>query len=103
PDHQASAEPAEVGALVRGIRTIEAALGDGRKVAAASESATAAVARKSLVALRDIPPGTILTLDTIGVRRPGTGLPPALRSFLVGRTAKTGIGAGTLLTLDMVA
>jgi N,N'-diacetyllegionaminate synthase len=103
PDHQASAEPAELTALVRGIRTVEAALGHGRKVPAASESATAAVARRSLVALRDVPPGAVLTPDTIGVRRPGTGLPPALRLLLVGRTAKTGIRAGTLLTLDMVA
>ena len=79
PDHQASAEPAELAALVRGIRVVEAALGDGRKVAAAAESNTAAVARKSLVALRDIAPGSILTLDSVGVRRPGTGLPPALR------------------------
>ena len=82
---------------------IESALGDGRKVAAQSEKNTAAVARKSLVALQDIPPGTILTLDAIGIRRPGTGLPPSLRSFLVGRKAKTGIASGTLLTLDMVA
>lgn len=103
PDHQASAEPAELAALVRGIRIVEAALGDGQKVAAASESSTAAVARKSLVALRDIAPGTILTLDSVGLRRPGTGLPPALRSFVVGRAARTKIVAGTLLTLDMVA
>jgi N,N'-diacetyllegionaminate synthase len=103
PDHQASAEPDELAALVRGIRTVQAALGDGRKQATQSESGTAAVARKSLVALRDIAPGAPITPDAIGARRPGTGLPPSLRMFVVGRTAKTSIGAGTVLTLDMVA
>ena len=103
PDQQASAEPAELAALVRGLRIVEAALGDGRKIPAASESGTAQVARKSLVAVRDIPPGAILTLDSIGARRPGTGLPPGLRSHLVGRKAKAAISAGTVLTLDMVA
>ena len=78
PDHLASAEPAELRALVQWhTSSSKPPAGDGRKVAAASEKSTAAVARKSLVALRDIAPGTILTMDTIGARRPGTGLPPA--------------------------
>jgi N-acetylneuraminate synthase len=103
PDHQASAEPAELGALVRGIRTVEVALGDGRKQPAASEANTAAVARKSLVAACDIPEGATLTEMMIAIKRPGTGLPPAMREFLIGRAARTAISAGKLLTLDMLA
>jgi N,N'-diacetyllegionaminate synthase len=103
PDHGASSEPDELKALMGGIRKIESAMGHGRKQAAASEANTAAVARKSLVAARDIPAGALLTLDVIAIKRPGTGLPPAMRPCLLGRTAKTSINAGTLLTLDMVA
>ena len=103
PDHQASLEPDELAALVRGIRTVEAALGHGRKEPAASEANTLAVARKSLVAARDIPPGTALTEDLIAVKRPGTGLPPAMKPYLVGRTAREAIPAGTLLGLEMLA
>lgn len=103
PDHQASAEPAELAALVRGIRIVEAALGDGRKQPAASEANTAAVARKSLVAACDVPTGAVITAEMIAIKRPGTGLPAAMREFLVGRTAHTTISAGTLLTLDMFA
>lgn len=103
PDHRASAEPAELAALVRGIRTVEAALGDGRKQPAVSEANTAAVARKSLVAACDIPEGATLTEMMIAIKRPGTGLPPAMREFLIGRAARTMISAGTLLTLDMLA
>jgi len=103
PDHQASAEPAELAALVRGIRIVEAALGDGRKQPATGEANTAAVARKSLVAACDIPADAILTETMIALKRPGTGLPPAIREFLIGHAARTAISAGTLLTLDMFA
>jgi len=103
PDHRASLEPDELAVLVRSIRTVEAALGHGRKEPAASEADTAAVARKSLVAARDIPAGTKLTEELIAIKRPGTGLPPAMRSHLVGRTVRTAIPAGTLLTLEMLA
>jgi sialic acid synthase SpsE len=102
PDHKASLKPDELAALVRGIRTVEAALGHGRKEPAASEASTAAVARKSLVAARDIPAGTILTEELIAIKRPGTGLPPAMREYLVGRAARVKVPAGSLLTLEML-
>lgn len=103
PDHNASLEPDELAALVKGIRIVEAALGDGRKEPAASEANTAAVARKSLVAAKDVPAGTTLTEELIAIKRPGTGLPPAMRGQLVGRTMRVSIPAGTLLTLEMLA
>lgn len=103
PDQQASAEPAELAALVAGVRKVEAALGHGRKVPAASESGTAAVARKSLVAARSIRAGTSLTEDMIVIKRPGTGLPPALRTTLVGRVANRDIPADAMISLEMLA
>jgi len=100
PDHQASLEPSELAAMIRGIRTVEAALGSGYKVPAASEQNTAQVARRSLVAAQDIPAGTVLTESMIAIKRPGTGLPPAMRPYLVGRRARADIPAGSLITLD---
>ena len=41
--------------------------------------------------------------DLIAIKRPGTGLPPSMRPYLIGRTARTTIPAGTLLTLEMLA
>ncbi|MFH1633111.1 MAG: N-acetylneuraminate synthase, partial [Chloroflexota bacterium] len=101
PDHGASLEPKELAALVKGIRTVEAALGNGRKEPAASEANTAAVARRSLVAAYDIPAGTILTVQHIAIKRPGTGLPPSAREYLVGKKARTFVPADTLLSLDL--
>jgi N,N'-diacetyllegionaminate synthase len=102
PDHRASLEPAGLATLVQGIRNIESALGDGVKRPAAEELNTAAVARRSLVAAAFIPAGTALTVDLLDILRPGTGLPPSMRSKLVGRRALHDIGAGTILTLDML-
>lgn len=103
PDHRASLEPHELKALVEGIRTVEAALGHGRKEPTPSEAGTAAAARKSLVAARDIPAGSTLTESLIAIKRPGTGLPPAMIAQVVGRTAVHTIPAGTVLTQEMVA
>jgi N-acetylneuraminate synthase len=103
PDHRASLEPDELEKFIRGLRNVEAALGNGRKVPAASELDTAAVARKSLVAACDIAEGDEITENVIAIRRPGTGLPPAMRNHLLHRTARRAIPAGTLISLEMVA
>jgi sialic acid synthase SpsE len=103
PDHAASVEPDELTALVRAIRTVESAIGTGRKKAAASETDTANVARKSLIAAEDIAAGEELTEAVIAIRRPGTGLPPSMRSYLVSRTARRDIPAGKMLRLEDVA
>lgn len=102
PDHRASCEPAEFGALVRGIRLVEAALGDGCKRPAASERNTAEVARKSLVAARDLPAGATLTAAMLTALRPGTGLSPALQPQLLGRRLRHAIPAHTPLTFQML-
>jgi N-acetylneuraminate synthase len=101
PDHRASLEPLELTALVRGIRVIESALGDGRKEPAAAEAETAAVARRSLVAARSLAAGTTLAEEMIAMKRPGTGLPPSMRSYLIGRVLRAPVREGELLSLQM--
>jgi N-acetylneuraminate synthase len=100
PDHRASLEPNEFKNMVSSIRSVQTALGNGQKVPAASEADTASVARKSLIAARDIPAGTVLTEDLITIKRPGTGLPPSMMQYLLGRITKTNVSADSLLDLD---
>jgi N-acetylneuraminate synthase len=102
PDHRASLEPNELRAMVWAIRTVEAALGDGIKRPAAEELNTAAVARRSLVAARDLEAGTVLAENMIAIRRPGTGLPPANLPQLIGRRLRQNLPAGNLFTLEML-
>lgn len=102
PDHLASLEPQELESMVRGIRTVEASLGHGRKEPTESESNTAAVARKSLVTAKDISAGQRLTEDYIAIKRPGTGLPPSMMRHVLGRTTRVAVSDGTLITLEML-
>ena len=85
PDHQASLDPDEFAALVRAVRLVEAALGDGIKRPMPSEDDTRAVARKSLVAVRRILAGERLTADLVALKRPGTGISPAELDRALGR------------------
>jgi N,N'-diacetyllegionaminate synthase len=102
PDHAASLEPGELRTLIDGIRAVESAIGDGVKRPLPAEAATAAAARKSVVAATDIPAGTVISRDMLAVKRPGTGLPPGEMASIIGRKARTAIAAGSVITSEMV-
>ena len=101
PDHRASLEPEEIKTMIKKIRIVESALGDGRKEPAPSEINTASVARRSLVALRDLRAGEVLTTDDFAIRRPGTGLQPSMAPFVVGLTLREDVKAGNVLTREV--
>jgi len=103
PDHRASLEPAELATLVRDIRLAESALGDGRKRPAAGEPELGQAARKSLVAARDLPAGTILDAEAMTAKRPGTGISPAYMDFVLGRRLRSPLAEGAVITLDVLA
>jgi N,N'-diacetyllegionaminate synthase len=97
PDHRASLEPADFAALVRGVRAVESALGDGVKRPMPSELDTRAVARRSLVAARALAAGHRLGPDDIAIKRPGTGIPPADMDRVLGQRLRRGVAADELL------
>lgn len=101
PDHAASMEPQELHAMVAAIRKVEAAFGSPEKRPADCEADTSAVARKSLVAAKNIPRGSVIEREWIAVKRPGTGLAPKLLPEIVGLKAKRDIPEGTVLALEM--
>lgn len=76
PDHKASLNPQELKVMVTSIRNIEIALGDGLKRLSKSETPNIEIARKSIVARRNIVKGEIITEDNITVKRPGSGISP---------------------------
>lgn len=76
PDHRASLEPPELATMVRAIRNVEECLGNGIKAPAECELKNIFVARKSLVAARDIATDEVLTRQNVAVRRPGHGIQP---------------------------
>lgn len=101
PDHRVSLEPAQLKQMIQGIRIAEQALGNGLKEPCAADLGTARLVRRSLVATKNIPKGARLALEWVAVKRPGTGLPPAMLPRLVGLKVKKNIPSGTLLSLEM--
>lgn len=87
PDHKASLEPEELAAMVTGIRHIEKAMGNGEKTVSNSERKNIDIARKSIVAKREIAKGEVFTEDNITVKRPGNGINPMLWNDVIGAAA----------------
>ncbi|HIJ63633.1 MAG TPA: N-acetylneuraminate synthase [Rhodospirillaceae bacterium] len=88
PDHKASLEPAELVAMVKGIRQVEMALGDQRKFCTPSETGNRDVVRKSLVARTPIRRGEIFDGTNLCVKRPGYGISPMHYWDWIGRVAE---------------
>lgn len=87
PDHTSSLEPHELSHLVQGIRNIENALGNGIKRPMESELDNREIARKSLVARREIKKGEIFTEENLTAKRPGSGISPMEWESLIGTPA----------------
>jgi N,N'-diacetyllegionaminate synthase len=86
PDHAASADPAELAALVRGVRAVEAALGSTEKIPSPSERANLHIARKYLVAARSIAEGEPFSTENLTSKRIGQpGVSPMRWDELLGR------------------
>ncbi len=99
PDHKASLEPGELAAMVSAIRNIEQALGTGEKHVSPSERANMEVARKSIVASRDIEAGEVFTVENIAVKRPGNGVSPMLWDSVIGKQSPRDFRADELIEI----
>ena len=99
PDHKASLEPDEFAVMVRAIRNIEQAMGDGIKRPSPSESKNKSIARKSLVAARSIKAGEQFTPENLTAKRPGTGVSPMRWDKAMGRTATRDYDADEMIEL----
>ena len=88
PDHIASLEPDELKMMIENIRKLEAAMGDGIKRPSYSEQKNIVVARKSIVAKRDIKGGELLNENNLGIKRPGMGISPMKWFDVIGTRAK---------------
>lgn len=87
PDHKASLEPDELTKMVEMIRNVTKALGSAEKGVSDSERENISIARKSIIAARDIKAGEILSEDNLTVKRPGNGISPMLWDSVVGTKA----------------
>ena len=102
PDHKASLEPEEFREMVKGIRTVQKALGSPLKKPAEAEIEMRMISRKSIVARTDIPKGTLITQEMLAFKRPGTGLSQKFLEVVIGRRARVDIPKDKLITWEMI-
>ena len=100
PDHKASLEPGDFARMVREIRHIEQALGDGLKRPREAELPVRDLVRRSVTTLRPLAAGSVLQAADLGLLRPGNGIPPKALEQTWGRTLRHDLPAGTTLTWD---
>ncbi|MEZ5100180.1 MAG: N-acetylneuraminate synthase family protein [Thermoleophilia bacterium] len=93
-DHALSAEPDELAELVRRVRRVETVLGRPEKTIRPCEEETAALARRSIVAARDLQAGHVLTDADLTWMRPANGLRPGDEELVLGHALVRPIGAG---------
>lgn len=87
PDHKASLEPEEFRKMVKAIRNIEKALGDGNKNITESEKDNLSIVRKSIVAACRIEKGELFTEKNLTVKRPGNGISPMKWDEIIGKVS----------------
>ena len=100
PDHAASLEPAELKAMVTGIRNIENALGSTIKEPTGSEQKNIVIARKSIHLANNKSRGEVITEADLEMLRPGDGLSPMLYKTLIGKTLLTDLPAGHKFSIN---
>jgi sialic acid synthase SpsE len=97
PDQKASIDPRELRELVEGARIIEKALGTGKKRILEREKPVRDMASESVVSVKDIPKGAIITKDMVWVKKPGTGIPAKDLEKVIGRRTRRSIGRDSLI------
>lgn len=99
PDHWFSEEPAGLAGWIENIRAADTLIGSPFVRPTKTEQVMRLVARRSVVALRDIKFGEILDSANTGLRRPGGGLPPDMIENVLGLIAARDIKRGERLSL----
>lgn len=102
PDHAMSLNPVQFRQYVDIVREAEIALGTGGIGMSDVEREVRSVAAKSVVTATALHRGTRIEIDMLSLKRPGTGIPPADLSKLIGKCVNRDLLADTVLTWDDV-
>lgn len=99
-DHQLSADPQEMSELVRRIKEAAVLLGSPNKQVQAGEETALISMRRSIVAIRDLPKGKVLTMEDITWVRPGLGLPPGQETRILGKQLIRSVKCGEQMLIE---
>lgn len=96
-DNNMAIEPDEMAELVKNCNNVYEAMGTAEKIVSQAEYEQRKKMRRSVIAARDLPKGTIIKLEDLDVKRPGDGLPPEYIEKLIGKTVNCEISADTMI------
>ena len=99
-DHQLSADPADMKAMIEGIKEIELMMGSAERLNDQCEKGMHEAARRSIVSITDLASNTVITKDHLTWVRPGNGLAPGSENLLIGKRTNKTIGAGSIITMN---
>jgi len=104
-DARHSLKPDEFSELVKGIRAIEVILSSkvDKDEIADDMVKMKEIFQKSIVSIVDIPKGTIITEEMIGIKKPGTGIPAYKVKNILGKIAAKKILADSLIREDDIS
>ena len=103
PDHSFALESNDLKELITKIRNIELAMGSGVKKPHELElKENYKKGRRSIIAAKDIPKGTVINREMLIVKRPGYGIKPKFINLILGRRTKIDIQNDEWITWDML-
>lgn len=102
PDHKASLESDELRQMIKAIRDVEKALGNGIKKLTSDEERIKKATRRTIMAKVDIPVGTVIAEGMLEVKRPGIGLEPKYLAMVIGKRTKQDIKENEPICLEML-
>ena len=97
-DHAFSLEPQGLKSMIRDLRRVRLALGDGEKHPYEAEAPGLTKMSKSIVAAYNIAAGQTLTEGDLVTQSPAGGLPPTKLDKMLGRKTRADILAGETIT-----
>lgn len=100
-DHYHAMDPQDAKKILRGIDFLDMIGGSDELKCLDTELKARSNARRSIVALGNIPKGTVITEEMLTFKRPGTGISPDKINMIVGKTAKVDIEDDTILMEEM--
>jgi N-acetylneuraminate synthase/sialic acid synthase len=99
-DHAFSLEPIGFQKMVRDLRRVRVAMGDGVKRVYESEVTPMVKMGKQLVAARDLPAGHAIQGEDIAIKSPGGGLQPYEIDKVIGRTVRIALKKDDAITFE---
>jgi N-acetylneuraminate synthase/sialic acid synthase len=102
-DHAFSLEPIGMTKMVRDLRRLRVALGDGQKQTYKSEQQPLMKMGKSLYAAKRLPKGHVLRAEDLLMKSPGGGLAPSEIEAVIGKRLTVELQAEQLVSREMLA